>query len=228
VLTAGHCVDEGPTDVWWGTDLLGGEPSLAIGIGAAIVHPDRAERDYDVALLHLAAPSTGGIAFLAEDPPAVDDVVRAYGFGATNDGADDAGVKRGVDLDVVDVQPVVVTTYRGGVNVCSGDSGGPLVRPGKTPMEVVAVTAFVDPSCLGGAGGGSRADAIAAFVAEHVPVVEPRDTGVGSSGSQDGATTHGGSGCRTTPGSFGWIGLFAVLAAAGHGRPRGTRGRNAA
>lgn len=239
VLTAGHCLDEGPTDVWWGTDVRSGSPSDTIGVESAIVHPDRDGRDFDVGLLHLERPSTGRLAVLSDRAPVVDDVVTAWGFGATADGADDAGVKRVVDLDVIDVGPVVLTTYRGGANVCSGDSGGPLAGPGSTPMAVVAVATFVDPTCLGGAGGGSRADAIAPFVAEHVPVVQGfgdtgedrADTGGVTEGPKDmddGTGSGKGSGCRTTPDSVGWTAVLVLLVGVWRRGPRSPCGQRSA
>lgn len=224
VLTAGHCVDEAPTDVWWGTDVRSSAPVQQIGIERAIVHPDRDLRDYDVALLHLSAPADGRTATLSTAPPVVGEVLGASGFGATGDGAGNNGVKRAVDTDVLDVQPAVFVTYRGGANVCSGDSGGPLFRPGTGRMTLAGVIGFVDPSCIGGAGGGSRADVISAFVGENVPAyTDPPDTGAPSDTGADPSAPgpQPGGSCAAAPGSAGgsWTLLLGV---AGWGicRPR--------
>ncbi len=83
------------------------------------------------------------------------------------------------------------------------------------------VIGFVDPTCLGGTGGGSRADVILPFVEAHVDLLDPpADTDEG-----DGAVVaRDHRGCRTAPGSSGlWALVLACL-----GRARPTRGRSSA
>ncbi|MEQ1504642.1 MAG: trypsin-like serine protease, partial [Myxococcota bacterium] len=169
VLTAGHCVTLAPAgfEVWWGADLVDSGPTATSAVVRTVVHPDDA---FDVALIELATGSISDRAVLAGAPPGIGASLEARGFGVTTDGGDDGGVKRVATVEVIDVGPEVVRTFGGTANLCSGDSGAPLFTPGSSPLEIAAIGAFVDPTCVGGTAGSTRADAIRAFVDGYVPI----------------------------------------------------------
>jgi MYXO-CTERM domain-containing protein len=247
VLTAAHCLaaDPPPAEVWWGADLRAGpEVAIAVDLGGSRVDPAWPGGDdhtRDVALLKLASPAPGPTARLAAGPPEPGDLLDAYGYGDTLDGAGDAGVLRVAPLDVLAVDADLVRTFSAGRNLCSGDSGAPLAWPGEEPLLVVAVGAFVDPTCLGGAGGAVRVDAAWPFLVDTVPGLAaselPRSTPGDSGTTSDTADTGvavweppprgGGSacGCGSDGASGGW-GAAALLGVAVTIRRRRHSGRS--
>ncbi|MEZ4235878.1 MAG: trypsin-like serine protease [Myxococcota bacterium] len=225
VLTAAHCVGDGALAAWWGTDL-GAGPGAAVDVDEVRIDPDWPGGDdhaHDVALLHLASPAPGPVAGLAAERPAVGDVLRVRGYGATRDGGGDGGLLREALLDVQDVDDERIRTFTAGRNLCSGDSGAPLSWPGTSPPLLVGVGAGVDPTCLGGAGVAVLLDAVWPFLVQTVPELAREDrpargtvdtaadtaAEAASDTAADPVATPGRCGCGGGP----WPAWAAVLAA---------------
>lgn len=179
VLTAAHCLDHDPppVSVAWGLDLTGAPPERLIAITAATLEPSGA----DVALLSLAEPAPDTPALLLSSAPAIGDVLVATGFGAVTDTGEGLGVLRSVEIDVIDVLPDTLYTFRPGANLCSGDSGAPLSLPRGDRFAIAGVASQVTPSCVGGGALSVRVDVLLPFLLEETDAVvvdpEPLDTG---------------------------------------------------
>jgi hypothetical protein len=177
VLTAGHCVDTADAlvaagavaSVRWGGDVAEEEAEVR-GWLRAEVHPEVADPDHghDLAVVTLDADAASAPAALAGGPPAVGDALAFYGYGASSEGGDDAGVLRGTHLEVLEVDDLVFRSFAAGTNVCSGDSGGPAVASAEDGWWVVGVDTFVDPTCLGGTAGTTRIDVHLEWLADLV------------------------------------------------------------
>jgi hypothetical protein len=77
--------------------------------------------------------------------------VSIAGYGATADGADDGGRKRGGTTVLAGTDGGELLLFDPAVNACSGDSGGPAtVAAGDGGAALVAVVRAVDPTCVGG------------------------------------------------------------------------------
>jgi len=100
--------------------------------GMQILHPDVTNLcDNDIAMLVLdtALPNAPFAQLRRDHPPAVDDTIRAVGWGTSNNSQNITRRKRD-DIAIIDVGP---NTFDGlgdrefaiGEGICSGDSGGP-------------------------------------------------------------------------------------------------------
>ena len=169
VLTAAHCVVEGiATQVpvesikfYVGTDASPGDsgptdPGVLHGVDDIIAHPlfSDAAFDYDIALIHLAAPVTGvaplGINVAYMDGAWVGTEVLYVGFGVV-DGLSQGGggVKRSTSFPIVATEPRKYLSTYDGTGFCFGDSGGPGIVEVDGQPRVIGVNESV-----GGDGGG--------------------------------------------------------------------------
>jgi hypothetical protein len=149
VITAAHCLppnlgDFGISsysqiDVFFGTNVGSGDFVPAID---GWTHPgwniDVFEND--IGLLRLASPGPTTPIPFATEPMTLSDQgapVRLVGFGITQEGANDSGVKRHGNTNIAEVFQFVFTMGLQPSGTCSGDSGGPtlMMRGGQ---EVVA------------------------------------------------------------------------------------------
>lgn len=167
VLTAAHCVDGASPnvlEVFVGQHDLR-EPGEIIRLASIAVHPDYNSRrsTADVAVLHLARPSTEGTPGRLIRPAQTSlwepgDMATVTGWGATSEGG--RGSNRLLEADV----PVVsdadcAAAYgsdffaahhlcagylgEGGVDTCQGDSGGPMMVPNERgKLLIVGVTSW--------------------------------------------------------------------------------------
>lgn len=139
VLTAGHCAGAG--EVGLGPDGLVDR----VPVVRATPHPE-----LDLAVLELDGALPGRVWPLSDEVPEVGAVVSIAGFGATGDGADDAGRKRGGTTAVAQVDGGELVLFDPAVNACSGDSGGPVTTAVDGGVALVGVVRAVDPTCVGG------------------------------------------------------------------------------
>ncbi len=252
VLTAQHCVADTPPFVDCRTSSFGPviDASLvrittspfmwasdADWLPVTEVHPPpgaRAVCGQDVALIVLAAPvdpeRAAPMPPLLEASPARDEGYSAIGYGATEGGGDDAGLRRRRDaLHVVCVGDacrsgqVAEPEWRGDHGVCNGDSGGPAVdRRG----FVIGVTSRGPSGCEAPIYGGLLGHATwlrqiakhAAHEASYedpswtVPVEEVRDASFDAPSSPGCAAAGGpaeGKGALFT--ALGLLGIVAAL-----------------
>lgn len=184
VLTAAHCAEAGESYVGQGATLYVARTAnvyqtpedawFAIAGDGVYIHPDWPGMDaqeviHDVALLRATSPilTNDGPAVLNDEP--IDDSwigreLRFVGFGITDDGAQDSGIKRTTSIPVGDHEFGIVYSYAPNTNVCSGDSGGAAFESTADGLELAGVNSFVfqidwetDP-CDGGANGAARVD----------------------------------------------------------------------
>jgi hypothetical protein len=243
VLTAAHCFqDVTPVAVWWGTDL-GQGPSEVQEIESVVLDPEASPVRHDLALVELTSDASAAPVALVAVPPEPGMTLRAMGFGSTDELGGGTGVLRAVELEVLDVDADLVHTWESGANLCAGDSGAPLFVPGSSPVAVVGVASFLEPTCLGGGTAHTRVDTALDFVTAHVsvqvlpdlPAPPPPpdvdtgldtglDTGVREeSGGQPEAESRGG--CSTAPGgALGWA-WVVLWGGAARGQLRQSRRR---
>jgi MYXO-CTERM domain-containing protein len=207
VLTAAHCVE-----------LLDGDPAavvLADGADRRFVgtdtHPDYdGAADHDLALVEVDGDLPWWRPFGGASVPAPDDRITFTGFGATADGADDAGTRRTGELGILDVDPTTLLAYDAAANLCSGDSGA----PGLVDGELVAIGTGIVPTCLGGQTIGTLLAPAADWITSIVPEAPPPV-------AEPPCCTEDASGCGCATG--GTPGILAVaLAAAAALRQRAT------
>ncbi|MFN3658691.1 MAG: serine protease, partial [Pseudolabrys sp.] len=150
VLTAAHCVK---TEIASRIQVYGGSNRLSSGgtvhaVDRVIVHEryDDGTQENDVALLHLAQPSTGATVRLVTaadvNLAGPGKSATAIGWGLTSEGGDVQNVQRRVNVQIVDnaacnapsayggsiTSGMLCAGFTaGGKDSCQGDSGGPLV-----------------------------------------------------------------------------------------------------
>lgn len=153
VVTAGHCVDGNePQDqsVVSGRTVMTSDEGVTSAVSAIWVHPTFGQngRNYDIAVLTLAAPVDAQFARLArtdDDGYAPDTVTTVLGWGRTGEGDPQSDHLMKVDVPITtdeyctkayreNFQPdgmVCAGLDEGGKDACHGDSGGPLVVAGR-------------------------------------------------------------------------------------------------
>jgi secreted trypsin-like serine protease len=130
ILTAGHCANKGGMSVRTGSLQLDGGDQIAV---------DRIEADpsADLALLHLATPTTAPAVQLATDDPKAGAINEIFGWGMT---APDSGPAAALKVAKVKVTGVNCVDAAQGPAICStgmngsasnGDSGGPEMAGGQ-------------------------------------------------------------------------------------------------
>lgn len=197
VLTAAHCADGSRIEVVVGTaDLASGGDRIEVD--RQIVHPeydDRTSHAHDIALLHLATPTTVEPLDLAETAAfeAAGTAVTVTGWGSTSpDDPDDPGDDQGeqptvlqeatfpildeptchAELDVYGYDEGLMLCAGApdpegtdGVDACWGDSGGPLVTETGDRRLQVGIVSF-GPGCAYHPSAYTQVSAHAGFVAE--------------------------------------------------------------
>ena len=237
VLTAAHCVVAGQLYGDYGLTL---EFLVTSDVSNPEATDERAEvlefyqhpgynpstLENDLGLAKLSQPlDTEPSPLISEAPDSswYGDELRLVGFGITDDGLSDTGVKHMVDLPVTYVEPDYIWTYdAGGTNACSGDSGGAALRDsGGGRYELAGVISFVYsfeadqlPCSEGGAGMArfdNRMDWIREVVGDGLDADEedtasvPADTGEPGEPISNPGTTNfveddsGGCGASTVP-----------------------------
>lgn len=176
VLTAAHCVKERlDTPTTWNAVFVQAFAPFERGNGGLDAHVSFVESfsihedftstrfDKDVALIKMARPvntakfPTMQLADM-NDLPGNDDVVTIYGFGMTDEEADDhSDILREVDVPFVSTAAcrqyygfqitddmVCAGLQVGGRDACNGDSGGPLVRKIEDSFHQVGIVSWGD------------------------------------------------------------------------------------
>jgi hypothetical protein len=147
VLTAAHCVELPPTDVFFGTDAAG--RGDRVGVIAHARHPafDPIRVTNDVALILLArsppVPPASWTAGNAGVASWIGSDVRLVGFGLTTPGEPPPTEKRTGTARILsaDVEELLLGADRS--LPCLGDSGGPLL----VADRVIGVVSTGDPDC---------------------------------------------------------------------------------
>lgn len=194
ILTAAHCLD---------SDTLGFEPGAIVAyFGSTVLEEDDTqlfatnavtytihgqwnheapELGFDAALVQLREPVPIAPIPIRPTPLASSDLgkpLRLVGWGITEEGGYDSGIKRFAMSQVFEYDDEIVMIGGPETNVCSGDSGGPALIDVNGQLQVLAVTSFVDPLCLE-FGFGTRADTIAGWVEETIAASAPMGGGFG-------------------------------------------------
>ncbi len=186
VLTAEHCLLEGPR---WGAVLFGtlsGAPTRRVPVVDSIAHTET-----DLRLVKLGTPvrDVAPIPYNTESLSVLTtDRIRHVGFGLDDWPNGQSGTKREVTLKVIAAPPrnVIHVSFDGGTGACFGDSGGPglmrLTPGGPEVVAGVASTLYDEPICRGGTVD-ARVDTYAPWIADHTAVWEAE-------------TCEGGDGCK--------------------------------
>lgn len=263
VLTAAHCVADDPNpahyqicggDDPFGDVNQGGGCYWITGASEIHFHPQYDSQNLvnDVAVIILDAEpaaedvssTTQPIPYLAGDPNdnglIYDDTpagsgteFTAVGFGVTQDGVDDSGTKRTVQLRMKEIYLDIFEYGSSSQNTCSGDSGGPALLNVSGTTTVIGVVSYGDPSCTS-FGGDSRTDYFSGYIAQFAgagatptPTPGPGDDDDDGTTPGDDDEDDGGNGADDPLGNIGCsiagatglarspIGFLALLAMAG-------------
>jgi hypothetical protein len=181
ILTAAHCVQGAPAGselvVLYGSSVEGFTYTDLVPVAAMHYNPayNSSNITNDIGLVEMAEPRPDVPWMVLRDEPVdasfVGTELTFYGYGITNDGGSDSGLKRTTKAVVDGVEASVITTYAAGTNVCQGDSGGPSTFEGPQGPEQVGVNSYVTPSCNGGSAGSARVDSQLGWILEYVPDV---------------------------------------------------------
>lgn len=137
LLTASHCVDQnieaGAVDGlvgFFGTSV--NDPGTRIQADDAEMHRyyDVGTLQFDVAMVHLSEPAPDTIPEVVLNDQPLDDSfigqpIRLVGYGETEFGRNDFGLKHEVVTTITSVAPQHLFTGTDTENSCKGDSGGP-------------------------------------------------------------------------------------------------------
>ena len=187
VLTAAHCVEgAADIDVYFGYDMTGGGAGVErmVWVNDWIMHPgysgSSSSIQNDVALIELGSSVTD------IDPMPLNgdgltsswigDELTYVGFGITDDGRNDSGVKRFAKIPINNYDAQIVYGFdTARQNVCQGDSGGAALRQlDDGSFELVGVNSFVyatsgaGSACDGGGNGAMRVDRYLDWIEQYV------------------------------------------------------------
>ena len=152
------------------------------------------------------------------------------GWGVTDDGREDSGIKRTTQIPYWDSDAQFIYAYDPQTNLCSGDSGGASLRyiergdpewldeweyyDFDSRYVLVGVNSFVFSQsggpCDGGASGATRVDAYIDWLREYIPplpIPEPPPEPVEVEGEDSSGISWSKMGCSqvTTPMSSFWL-----------------------
>lgn len=202
ILTAAHCVDApglnnadaSVTAVF--TNAVGSNDDLRVNASKEEGRPDfyihedwdrdesenRGNFRGDVALIHLETPVTSQFIMCLNPDSMTPDWVGAdiefAGFGITRHQGGGGGVKRKVDVPIVNVPGAeggyLVQTFSGGEgkSTCQGDSGGPGVLRVDSAYSQVSITSH-GIGCGAGRGGHMRVDHYLDWIEDQVKDITP-------------------------------------------------------
>ena len=126
VLTAGHCVQPGGNHTFY----IGGGSYKSNQVARHYQYSTTSSggANYDIALIKLSSDPPVTPSMVASKAPFKGQALTLIGYGITQTGLSDSGVKR-IGYNKVDQITATQFTYSGASgstsNVCSGDSGGP-------------------------------------------------------------------------------------------------------
>jgi secreted trypsin-like serine protease len=244
VLTAGHCIDTGPTlaiidTVDYGQP--GGEP---IKVKRSLAYPDW-EHAYDVGIVVLdhpaaAKPRAIAAACSVRDGLVAGALVHLVGFGlTTKSGTGDNTRLHEAQIPVIDpscrdpescVAAIApdgeFTAGGGGRDACFGDSGGPIYldTPGGPALVGVVSRGFAEAGApCGGGGVYVRADQVVPWIQQVTHETVTRTKCAGAADQEDDApATASAGGCSAGGGAGGLVMALGALAAVAVNR-RGRR-----
>ena len=146
ILTAAHCMSPDTTsgEVRFGADSF--DPDFTVPADEFIQHPDYVDATdgndtRDIGLVHLATPVTNVVfAGLNADPITpewLDRKIHYVGYGITESGGGNAGIKREGILEFRSASTTEIYVQDPVQAICQGDSGGPgFVRFGEEYIQV--------------------------------------------------------------------------------------------
>ena len=206
VLTAAHCLDTDVMDdlaaynmdpyVFFGNNFntAGGITDM-IKWSTYVLHSQYDDQSYenDIGLVELnSKKSNGDIMYLNDDPITSSwsgKSLTYIGFGITSSNANDMGVKRYVDTEIVGYDQYFAYLYDGSFNgmgypnydsthgTCQGDSGGPGIDQ-TAGDEIVTVVSHGTSPCPG-MSYDTRVDQYITWVDGYVPTIQIGGTGGG-------------------------------------------------
>lgn len=215
VVTAAHCVEDGPIVVAFGTTI--DASSRHVKARRVIAHPsyDSATLAHDVAIVALAEGTDGPFVSIDRTTPLViGETLRSVGYGRTGPDTKDGGRQRAGSTTVFATEGDHVELRPGPAMLCAGDSGGPTFD---ASGALVAVTSYGEESCRVNAFA-TRVDAERTFLRDALSQVAADD----AASSDDGgcSTTGAARGDALTAIAF----AFVVVAISRRARPRTTPG----
>ena len=151
VLTAAHCVDRRiPLEVFFGTDVS--KDGAFVGVISATPHPsfDDDDNANDVALLLLERTAPAEPITMVDEPldgALVGTMARIVGFGHTEAGSIDAGVKMEGTSVISVVTPDAFEIAPAPSMTCHVDSGGPVFVTVEGQERLAGVTSSGDLQC---------------------------------------------------------------------------------
>lgn len=153
-LTAAHCVGADLGQIVVGADV--NKPIKTYPVTDRLAHPGYAKSTlYDVAMVKFSGAdgSTATMAALSpgEDTLKAGSTVEVVGFGKTQDGGSQSGLKYKKTMVVKQVTDLRIVYDQKSGGICSGDSGGPSVFTTNGAERVAGVHSYVSSnngSCL--------------------------------------------------------------------------------
>lgn len=205
VVTAAHCaeaaedyLDQGATIYVARTNNIyetAEDGWFDVRSGGIHIHPgwpgmNSQEIVNDIALMQTSAVITGTDGRAVLNDETIDSSwfgrdMTFVGFGITDDGLNDSGIKRVTSIPVGQVEFGIVYSYDPNTNVCSGDSGGAAFEVTADGLELAGVNSFVFQQsqdggpCDGGANGAARIDSYIDWIRGIVPDVATEWDAVG-------------------------------------------------
>jgi secreted trypsin-like serine protease len=232
VLTAGHCIETHPVEVWTGTVDFGASTGERIPVARALAYPSW-EHSFDVGVLVLARAASPPPRAVASTCTADAALVRGaevqlVGFGLTTEsGTGENTALNEAPLAVTDpdcttaasCQPAIAPRGEfvaggNGRDACFGDSGGPvyLVTPAGAALLGVVSRGLSDRADVPCGGGGvfERADKVASWVRRQTGAHLERThcTGKADDGEDDAPDDAGG--CSSGGASNGALVVLAL------------------
>ena len=239
VLTAGHCIEPHPVEVWTDTVDYSTPPGDRIPVAWSRAYPDW-ESSFDVGVIVLARPARPAPRIVEATCTARQKLVtgahvRLVGFGLTTSDASDSNTQlREATLAITDpsctsddaCQPAIAPRGEfiaggAGSDACFGDSGGPVYVPTALGPALAGVVSRGLAASLTPCGGGGifvRADRVASWVTSVTGKRLAR-TSCGSKGDEDEADDDAG-GCSSTRSGPGALAVLVVLVVSARARRR--------
>jgi secreted trypsin-like serine protease len=210
VLTAAHCLD---TDVMDDLNTFNMDPYIFFGNNfntsggitdmiewdSYVIHSQYDDQSFenDIGLVKMDSKKSNGDVMVLNDDPVKNswagEELTYVGFGITSTSANDMGVKRYVNTEIIGYDQYFVYLYDGTFNgmgypnydsthgTCQGDSGGPGLESTSTGDEIVTVVSHGTSPCPG-VSYDTRVDKYITWIDSYVPTIQ---TGGGGSNPSD-------------------------------------------